>query len=189
MNSLTIGAVAKLANVNTETMRYYERRGLILRPPRSYSNYRLYPPDTIQLRKEFMAAAKDLTTIYIPDLCLIAELDGKPVGWLLVLPDINHGIRACNGRLLPFGFIKFLLAMRKKKEVATRVITLGILPEARGRGLDALLIAEITRRVRKHGSPVTELGWVLEDNTPILNAAAEIGAKEAMRYRLYAKDL
>ena len=140
-------------------------------------------------RKEFRVSAKDFRKIYIPKLCLVAELDDKPVGWLLVLPDVNHGILACNGRLLPFGFIKFLLAMRKKKQVRTRLLTLGILPEARGRGLDALLIAEITRRVSKHGSPMTELGWVLEDNTPILNAAAEIGAAEAMRYRLYGKDI
>jgi DNA-binding transcriptional MerR regulator len=43
MDGLTIGEVAELAKVHIETLRYYERRGLVARPPRSISNYRLYP--------------------------------------------------------------------------------------------------------------------------------------------------
>jgi MerR family mercuric resistance operon transcriptional regulator len=44
--SLTIGQVAKAAQVNVETLRYYERRGLVPRPPRSLTRYRRYPEDT-----------------------------------------------------------------------------------------------------------------------------------------------
>jgi len=44
--ALTIGQVAKAAHVNVETLRYYERRGLVPRPPRSVSQYRRYPEDT-----------------------------------------------------------------------------------------------------------------------------------------------
>jgi DNA-binding transcriptional MerR regulator len=43
MNGLTIGEVAQQAKVHIEALRNYERRGLIERPPRSASNYRLYP--------------------------------------------------------------------------------------------------------------------------------------------------
>jgi len=43
MDGLTIGDVAKQANVRIATLRYYERQGLVARPPRSRSNYRLYP--------------------------------------------------------------------------------------------------------------------------------------------------
>jgi MerR family copper efflux transcriptional regulator len=44
--ALTIGQVAKAANVNVETLRYYERRGLVPKPPRNLSQYRRYPEDT-----------------------------------------------------------------------------------------------------------------------------------------------
>ena len=44
--ALTIGQVAKAAHVNVETLRYYERRGLVPKPPRSVSLYRRYPEDT-----------------------------------------------------------------------------------------------------------------------------------------------
>jgi MerR family copper efflux transcriptional regulator len=46
MEGLTTGQVAREAGVKTATVRYYERRGLIPRPPRGASGYRLYPPDT-----------------------------------------------------------------------------------------------------------------------------------------------
>tara|TARA_R110002073_G_scaffold170035_1_gene326955 strand:- start:826 stop:1236 length:411 start_codon:yes stop_codon:yes gene_type:complete len=58
-HTLTIGAVAKLAEVNIETMRYYERRGLVPRPPRSTSNYRQYPEETVR-RVRFIKRAQEL---------------------------------------------------------------------------------------------------------------------------------
>jgi len=58
-NRLTIGEVAREAGVNIETVRYYERRGLIPRPPRSESGYRLYSENTIRLIR-FIRHAKEL---------------------------------------------------------------------------------------------------------------------------------
>src|SRR5438093_9542726 len=59
MDRLTIGDVAKRADVPSETLRYYERRGLVARPPRSLSNYRLYPQDTVR-RVRFIKHAQAL---------------------------------------------------------------------------------------------------------------------------------
>jgi MerR family copper efflux transcriptional regulator len=57
--ALTIGQVARAANVHVETLRYYERRGLVPRPPRSPSLYRRYPEDTVP-RVQFVKHAQDL---------------------------------------------------------------------------------------------------------------------------------
>lgn len=59
MNGQTIGAVAKRANVHVETLRYYERCGLVARPLRSVANYRLYPAETVQ-RVRFVKHAQAL---------------------------------------------------------------------------------------------------------------------------------
>jgi MerR family copper efflux transcriptional regulator len=59
MNGLTIGDVAKQANVHIETLRYYERRGLVARPPRTMSNYRLYPADAVR-RVRFIKRTQEL---------------------------------------------------------------------------------------------------------------------------------
>ncbi len=59
MNGLTVGEVSKGAKVNIETLRYYERRGLVPKPPRSVSNYRLYPEETVR-RIQFIKRAQEL---------------------------------------------------------------------------------------------------------------------------------
>lgn len=59
MQSLTIGEVAKAAEVAVETVRFYEREGLIAEPPRRRSGYRQYPPDTVR-RLQFIRRAKEL---------------------------------------------------------------------------------------------------------------------------------
>ena len=56
---LTIGKVAKSAKVNRETIRYYEKQGLIPKPPRNASGYRQYPEDTIA-RVRFIKGAQGL---------------------------------------------------------------------------------------------------------------------------------
>src|SRR5499426_4184977 len=59
MERLTIGEVAKQAQVGIETLRYYERTGLVARPPRSESNYRLYPQESVR-RVQFIKRAQEL---------------------------------------------------------------------------------------------------------------------------------
>lgn len=59
MERLTIGEVAKQARVRIETLRYYERMGLVAPPPRNGSNYRLYPEETVR-RVQFIKRAQEL---------------------------------------------------------------------------------------------------------------------------------
>lgn len=59
METLTIGQLAKNAGVNIETIRYYERRGLIPEPPRRESGYRQYGPDFV-VRIQFIKRAQEL---------------------------------------------------------------------------------------------------------------------------------
>lgn len=57
--TLRTGAVAARAGVNVQTLRYYERRGLLREPGRRASGYREYPPDTVRLVR-FIKRAQDL---------------------------------------------------------------------------------------------------------------------------------
>jgi Hg(II)-responsive transcriptional regulator len=59
MNGLTIGRLAKQAGLGIETVRFYERQGLIEPPPRTDSNYRIYPEEEVG-RLKFIKRAKDL---------------------------------------------------------------------------------------------------------------------------------
>ncbi|MBI1733058.1 MAG: heavy metal-responsive transcriptional regulator [Gammaproteobacteria bacterium] len=59
METLKVGDVARRAGVNLQTVHYYERRGLLPKPPRTGSNYRAYPQDTVR-RVRFIKRAQDL---------------------------------------------------------------------------------------------------------------------------------
>lgn len=59
MSGLTVSRVAKASNVNIETVRYYERRGLISKPPRTESGYRMFSHEAVD-DIQFIKRAQDL---------------------------------------------------------------------------------------------------------------------------------
>ena len=59
MEQLTIGELAKRGGVNLETIRYYERRGLLPKPPRLESGYRAYAPEVVR-HVRFIKSAQEL---------------------------------------------------------------------------------------------------------------------------------
>jgi MerR family transcriptional regulator, copper efflux regulator len=59
MDGFSIGEIARQANVHVETLRYYERRGLIPKPHRTVSNYRVYSSDNLR-RLKFIKQAQAL---------------------------------------------------------------------------------------------------------------------------------
>ena len=137
---------------------------------------------------EFHHLAADLKPVVEPELALIVEdADGEPVGFALSLPELNQAIRHANGRLFPFGLLKILWHARSI-DVA-RVITLGLVEEYRGKGIDALLYLETFRRGAAMGITAGEFGWVLEDNEPMRRPLERLGAEVHKRYRLYDRDL
>ena len=56
---LSAGKLAKAAGVNVETLRYYEKRGLLPEPPRRESGYRVYPQSSVE-RLKFIKGAQTL---------------------------------------------------------------------------------------------------------------------------------
>lgn len=137
---------------------------------------------------EFRHMAKDLKPVVDPELALIVEdADGEPVGFALSLPDLNQAIRHAEGRLFPFGLLKILWHARSI-DVA-RVITLGLVEEYRGKGIDALLYLETFRRGAEQGITAGEFGWVLEDNEAMRRPLEKFGAEVHKRYWLYDRVL
>ncbi len=78
---MRIGEVAATAGCNIQTLRYYERRGLLRAPQRTAAGYRVYPPDTAQLIR-FIKRAQDLgfTLEEIEELLKLRDARGKRRG-------------------------------------------------------------------------------------------------------------
>lgn len=137
--------------------------------------------------EEIQHLAKALRPVVNPGLCALAFVDEEPVGFALALPDYNQVLRHLNGRLIPFGFFKFL--WYRRKITAARTLTLGVKPPQRGTGLDALLILHLFRESAKARMPQGECSWILEDNTPMRHALERFGATLQKTYRVYDKPL
>ena len=70
-----------------------------------------------------------LKPIVFNDLIRIAELDGRPVAFMITLPDLNEAIAPLRGNLLPFGWAKLLLWLRKPKVRTMRVPLMGVVKD------------------------------------------------------------
>jgi hypothetical protein len=132
---------------------------------------------------EFDHIAKDLKTIINPNLIIIAEDQGRPVGFSMAIPDVNRALIHINGRLLPFGILKLLYYM--KKVHAVRVPVMGVVPEYQKRGIDLLFYYESIKNSLDFNYNDCEVSWVLEINEMMKRAAENMGAKKYKTYRLY----
>ncbi len=124
-----------------------------------------------------------------PELTLILEREesGEPVGFILALPDLNRALKHANGSLFPFGLLKIL--WHKRHIDGVRVVTLGLIPQMRGKGLDGVLIQAVVETGLKKGYHWAECSWVLEDNMPMIIPLQKFDAKPYRRYRIYQKAL
>jgi GNAT superfamily N-acetyltransferase len=132
--------------------------------------------------------AKLLKQVLNEDWAFIAEKDGEPVGAALTLPDINQALAKLNGRLLPFGWLRFLLGKGKVDQL--RVLALGVKHEYRHSGVAAGLYLKHLETAAQPGAiEGGEMGWILETNKAMNRAMEGMGGKVVKKYRVYEKSL
>jgi GNAT superfamily N-acetyltransferase len=136
---------------------------------------------------EFYYTSESLRLLVREDLVFFAEVNNKPVGFSLSLPDYNQVFKKLNGKLFPFGLFKFY-ANRKKIDTI-RVLIMGIVPEYQRKGIDGVFVYHTIKNSIAAGYTKAEISWVLEDNLPMIQTAEKLGAKIYKTYRLYEKQI
>ncbi|HXX92840.1 MAG TPA: N-acetyltransferase [Planctomycetota bacterium] len=137
---------------------------------------------------EIQFTANDLKAIILPEYAYIAEVDGKPVGFSLALPDINRVMKKANGSLLPFGwwgFLKFNL----RKIPTFRLFALGVKRDYHHLGLGPLFYQKYIEEGIKRKAKGAELSWILETNDLMNRPIQRMGAKVYKTYRMYERPL
>ena len=138
--------------------------------------------------EEFDFIADDFKKIIDPELVLIAEINNKPVGFSLALPNYNEVFaKIPSGRLFPLGWLTFLL--NRKKVASLRVITLGVIQQLQQSGIGGLFYLETFERGIKNGYDRAEMSWILEDNDLMMRAANFLGGEPYKTYRIYGQEL
>ncbi len=133
--------------------------------------------------EEFADAAKDMRRVLEPRCSALAFRGEEPVGFSLVIRDVNQALLGSNGRLFPFGLFRLLWRMRRIDHL--RVIALGVVPEARNAGLNEALFLRAFDGAREGGYVGGEAGWILEDNPRMRAPIEAAGGEITKRYRLY----
>ncbi len=135
--------------------------------------------------REVEHMASQFKPIVDPDVVPIVERNGEPVAFGLSLPDVNHALlRNRSGRLLP-GLLRILWGLKRRKIRQIRVLLMGVIPEYRGKGVEAAMYHQIWDRAMAHGMYHGEAGWILEDNAPMNNSLQKMDFRHYKTYRLY----
>lgn len=132
---------------------------------------------------EIQHMAKSLKPVLEPKMACFVEIEGKPVGFSLVLPDINHILQRLHGRLFPFGVFRLLAGV--KKVPGLRLLAMGIQRDFHNRGLDAVLYHDNFVNADALGKIDSDIGWVLENNQVMINTIEKAGGTHARTHRLY----
>jgi hypothetical protein len=138
--------------------------------------------------EEFDLMAKEVKLIVDPGLAPIVENEkGEPIALALALRDINDITHSFNGNLFPFNFIKLLTNKKQIKWI--RVLLLGILPEWRGKGIDALMYHHIIKNGLEMGIAHAEASWILATNEGMNKGVKVVNGEIYKRYGIFEKEI
>lgn len=132
---------------------------------------------------EMKQLASSLKHLLYPELAMVAEVEGRPAGVVLCLPDYNPRIKEIDGRLFPFGWMRLLSPRRDIKRV--RVLAINVLPEFQRLGVGLVLMKALTPAAIALGIEEGEFSWVLETNDLARLGLEKAGAKIYKTWRIY----
>lgn len=144
--------------------------------------------------EEVAYAGKKLRQIIHEELNMIAEVDGRPVAFMLTFPDVNDALAKIRGKLFPFGWVHMLRWLRHPRGAGMRVPLMGVLKELHNSRLASQLAFMMIEAIRqqantKFASSRGEIGWILEDNQGMVAIADTIQSKINREYVIYEKKL
>jgi hypothetical protein len=144
-------------------------------------------------KAQFDSDADALKFIMPEDFGVVVELDGKPVSFVITLPNLHEITADLDGRLLPFGLPRLLYRFKTHQFHTARIVLLGTRKElqnsATGGAILMSMIEEMRRRGARHAITHLEAGWVLEDNMAMRRPIEMFGGKIDKIHRVYEKRL
>lgn len=142
---------------------------------------------------ELKHTADGMKILIKPEISMIAEWQGEPIGMMVTLPNLNEVLKTINGKILPFGWARLLWWLKVGPIKTVRVPLMGVLKEHQNGALGAAtslsLIENIRQNAVKKGTCFAELSWILEDNMPMRGILDKIGSRLYKTYRVYSKAL
>lgn len=130
--------------------------------------------------------------IQIADLNLVtAVMDGdKMVGFGITFPSFSEAMQKTrDGRFLPFGWWHLLKVLKWHKTPLVDLLLIGVLPEYRGKGANALIFDDLIRWFQRYHFEYAITGPQMESNEGVLSQWQYLEATPYRRHRCYRKFL
>jgi hypothetical protein len=129
----------------------------------------------------------ELKMFIIPEFALFAEKDGKTVGFIVTIPDINPALRIMNGRLYPWRILRFMREAKKTRRV--RTVIMGVLPEYRGQHIDDIFYLKAIEQGILLDIWESDCSLIAETNTKMIHALEPLTPEHYKTYRIYEKPI
>ncbi len=143
--------------------------------------------------QEFLEMGKQLRYLIDDDFVQFAEMDGEPIGMIVMFPNLNEIIADLDGKLFPIGWAKLVWRLKTHTMKTGRVPLMGIRKKYQNNIIAAaasfMLINALRTPAKRWGIEQVELSWILEDNIRMRNILETIGCVVYKTYRIYEKQL
>lgn len=149
---------------------------------------RLY--GTVPLTKDIIRNTIDayIPLVNMDYICAIKDKEEKIVGFGIMVPSIAKALKKSNGKILPFGIVRLLRALRGKNDTL-EMFLVAVNPELQARGLPALLINELLKKSIDNNVKYCETGPMLETNTKIHSLWRHFDKEQHKRRRCFTMQI
>ncbi|HYA79576.1 MAG TPA: GNAT family N-acetyltransferase [Methylocystis sp.] len=141
-------------------------------------------------KAEFDSIADALSFAVPPEFTMVAELDGKPVAFVVAMPNLFEIIDDLDGGLV-LNLPKLISRFRKHKYKTARILLLGVRKELQSSATGGAILLTMIEEMRRRGAQIQlealEAGWVLEQNLPMRKPIEMFGGKIDKVHRVYEK--
>ena len=122
-------------------------------------------------------------------LPVVENEQGELVGVAITMPSLSYALRKANGRLLPWGWLHLIRALKWKREGKAELFLIAVRPDYQGLGVNALFFADLIPIYNRYGFTHAETGPQLEDNVKELSQWKPLNPTLGKRRRCYGKSL
>lgn len=137
--------------------------------------------------EEFQFQAGEMMTILDPRLSSVLLDDGRPVGTIICIPDVNGFLAATRSRIglfTPFHYLRYRL--RRKRAV---IIFYSVTQDHHGQGLMGAMLARTVRALRSAGYEKLGVTWIADGNAASLRQIEKLGGRPLHHLHLFRKDV
>jgi len=118
---------------------------------------------------------------------VVLDKNDKVIGFQISMPSLSKAFQKAKGKLLPFGFMPILKAMKNPERIDIMIV--GVLPEYQSKGVNSLFMTDLTKKCIEKGIKYAESNAELEENIKVQNFWRYYDARQHKRKRIYFKSL